>query len=215
MFPYDAEVLAAAYAQYNAAVWPAQLIALLLALAVLWLCVSPRPWGGYFTGAALAAAWLWCGLVFYLAHFAAYDFMAPVYGWVFVAQAVLLAGALLWRPLPMALPPEAPPGPRAVAGLVLAAFALFGLPLISGLGTSGFATARVVGVAPGPTVLFTLGLLLLATGWRCRLLMVVPLAWCALAGVMAWALGVAEAWPLPLLGLAALGLSLWPAQRAT
>lgn len=205
MFPYDAEVLAAGYAQYNAAVWPAQLIALLLALSVLWLCLTPRTWGPYFIGTLLVAAWLWCGLVFFRGHMAALDFMAPAYGWMFVVQAGLLAWGLLWRPPALAFRPDL----RGVVGLLLAGVALFGLPLISGFGTSGFAAARIVGVAPGPTALFTLGLLLLTTGRRAWLLMIVPLAWCAVAGVVAWALGVAEAWPLPLLGLAALSLAFW------
>lgn len=201
-------MLGSAYAQYNAAVWPAQAVALALALVAVWL--SRRPGSARALGLLLAAAWLWCGWVFFRGFFAAYDFMAPVYAWAFVAEAALLAWALVWRPLP--LQPAA--SPRGWVALGLMAVALFGLPALSLGGDFGWAGARVVGVAPGPTVLFTLALLLLAEGGRRWLLLAVPLAWCALAGVMAWALGVAEAWPLPLAGALVLLLSLRPSRRA-
>ena len=209
MFPYDAEVLTQVYTQYNTAIWPAQPAALLLALAVFWLAAAPLHnmagrGGARPVGAVLAAAWLWCGLVFFRGSMAPLDFMAPVYAWTFAAQAALLAWALLWRGLPMVFRPDG----RGIGGLALAAFALFGLPLISGLGDAGFAAARLVGVAPGPTALFTLGLLLLAEGRARWLLMLLPLAWCAVAGVTAWALNIPEAWPLPVLGVVALGLAL-------
>ena len=99
MFPFDAEVLASSYALYNAAVWPAQVFALALALTAVWLTLSPRRWGGRAIGTILAAGWLWCGFVFFLQHFARLDFMAPVYGWAFVVQAMLLLWALVRRPL--------------------------------------------------------------------------------------------------------------------
>ena len=210
MFPFDAEVLASSYADYNAAVWPAQAVALALALAVLWLVVAPRPGAGRLIGAILAAAWLWVGLVFHLRYFAALDFMAPVYGWAFIAEAALLIWVVVWRGAPLSFRADI----CGLAGLAVAVFALFGLPLISGATAAGFAAARLVGVAPGPTALFTLGLLLLAEGRGALPLMVVPLLWCAVAGIAAWALGIAEAWPLPVLGGAVLALRLSRFRRA-
>lgn len=210
MFPFDAEVLASLYALYNAAVWPAPAVALGLALVALWLAVPPRRGDGRFIGTLLAAGWLWCGLVFFDRHLAPFDFMAPVYGWLFVAQAVLLLWGLVWRRATLQFRADV----FGAAGLALAAVALFGLPLLAGFVEGGYASARIVGVAPGPTALFTLGLLLLAplrTAWP---LMVIPLLWTGVAGAMAWALDVMAAWPLPFLGLAALLLSLWRLRRA-
>jgi hypothetical protein len=209
MFPFDAEVLASSYALYNAAVWPAQVFALALALAAVWLSVSPRRGGLRIIGAVLAAGWLWCGLVFFPRYLAQLDFMAPVYGWVFAAQAALLSWALVWRPAAF----RAAPGIAGVAALALAAAAIFGLPLVSGLGEAGSAAARIVGLAPGPTVLFTLALLLLVEGRAPRLLSAIPLLWCGVAAVTGWVLGVPESLALAVLALPAFGLLLWPARR--
>lgn len=209
MFPFDAEVMAATYARYNAAVWPAQPIALLLALAALWLAVAPRAWSGRAVGAILAAGWLWCGLVFFPRHWAPLDFMAPVYAAAFLAQAVLLLLLLVWRPRFFVAPPDA----AGLGGLALAALALFGVPLVSGLGDSGFAAARIAGLAPGPTAVFTLALLLLSQGRPPWLLLPIPLMWCGVAAVSGWALGVPESLAVAMLALPALALFAWKASR--
>src|SRR3546814_104160 len=112
MFPYDAEVLASSYRLYNTAIWPAQPVALMLALAALWLAVAPRPWSRRAVGVILAAGWLWCGLVFFLSHWAQLDFMAPVYGGAFLLQAALLLFAPTLRRRAFC----APSGAAGIAG---------------------------------------------------------------------------------------------------
>jgi hypothetical protein len=210
MFPFDAEVLASSYALYNAAVWPAQPVALALALAALWLAAAPRAWSGRIVGAILAAGWAWCGLVFFPQHFAALDFMAPVYAGAFLLQAALLLFSLVWRRRGLRAPGDA----AGLGGLALAALALFALPLISGLGGAGFAAARIVGLAPGPTVLFTLALLPLFEGRSPWLLLPIPLLWCGVAAVTGWALGVPESLAVPILALPSLALFAWRARAA-
>lgn len=201
MFPFDAEVLASCHALYNAAIWPAQVVALAAALAVVWLAISPQPWRGRALGAILAAGWLWCGAVFFLRHMAPLDFMAPVYGWAFLAEAVLLLWALVWRGATL----RAAGGPLGGLALALTAASLFGLPFVSGLAGPGFAAAGVVGVAPAPTVLLTLALLLLVEGRSRWLLVAVPLLWSAVAAVTGWVLGVPEY--LALAGLAVVAVA--------
>lgn len=209
MFPFDAEVLASSYRLYNSALWPAQAVALAVALAALWLCVSPGRHGARLLGGVLAAAWLWCGAVFFLGHMASLDFLAPVYGWAFVAEAALLLWLLVWRPAAFRVGSDLP-------GMVpygLAVLAVFGLPLLSGLGEAGFAAARIIGLAPGPTVVFTLALLPLWQGRGIWLLLPIPLLWSGVAAVTGWALGVVESLAVPLLAVPAVALLVWRSRR--
>lgn len=210
MFPFDAEVLASFYGRYNAEVWPAQVFSLALSLAAVWLSLAPRPLGGRVDGAraiglVLVAGWLWCGVVFFIDHFARFDFLAPVYGGAFVVQSALLLWVLVWRQRP----PASQPDGFGAAGLLLAFLAIIGLPLVSGLGDAGFAAARIVGIAPGPTVVLTLAMLLLVEGRPPWLLTVIPLLWCGVAAVTGWALALPEALAVALLGAVAAGLLLW------
>jgi len=209
MFPFDTEVLTSLYGRYNAEVWPAQVVALALALAAVWLSLAPRRFGARAIGLALAGGWLWCGAVFFLGYLAQFDFMAPVYGGAFLVQAGVLLWELVWRQRP----PASQPDGFGAAGLLLAFLAIIGLPLVSGLGEAGFAAARIVGIAPGPTVVMTLALLLLVEGRPPWPAMAVPLLWCGVAAVTGWALALPEALAVAFLGALATGLILWKGWR--
>lgn len=199
-------MLSSVFASYNRAVWPAQLLAYGLALSLLWFAARSRGAGSRLPGIALAAAWAWTGAVFHGRYFAEINFMAPVYGALFLLQALLLAWAGVLRGR---IAPRLQGGPIGWAGLALITYALAGYPLLAALVGDGVASTRVVGLAPGPTVVFTLGVLLLAGGRTPPSLAAVPVLWSLIAGLTAWEIGVAEDFILPLFGLAALALMLW------
>lgn len=210
MLPYDAEVLFAFHAQLTAPFWPYVLAGPLLGLAALGMAL--RPVAGRNSGRGvlllLALGWAWVGWLFFLQGFARFDFLAPLYGWAFLLQALLLAAnALVGRPAF---------GARARfagVGAALALLALFAWPLAGPLYGGGWPAAPLAGIMPGPTALLTLGLLLTAEG-RGRLhLALLPLAWCGVAGFRGWALGLPPELALAALGLAALGLLAWKRLR--
>lgn len=175
---------------------------------MLWLALRSRRdgvgrAGPRLLGVALAAAWAWTGAVFFGRYLAAIDFVAPVYGALFGVQALLLAWTGGYRGR---IAPEWPTGPIGWAGGALVAYALAGYPLIAALARGGLASAPVVGLAAGPTAVFTLGVLLLAGGGAPLHLCTVPVLWSLIAGAIAWTLGVAEDLALPLFGLGSLAL---------
>jgi hypothetical protein len=63
-------------------------------------------------------------------------------------------------------------------------------------------------VMPDPTVITTLGFLLLAEPPR-RVLLVVPVLWCVFSGTMLWALRAGHAWVPPAVAALALLCLLW------
>ena len=199
MLPFTAEILFSSFAQYNRALWPLPILALALALAVVLLTLRPGRHGGRAIGALLALAWLWIGVGYHFLHFAALDFAAPVYGVLFVLQGLLLAwtgvvrGRLAFR-----------------FGADLAAIAW---PLSDVLFGHGWQSARVVGLAPGATAAFTLGMLLLTTGRTPLHLAVIPLLWTLVAGARAWILGIPQDLALPVAGVAGFALILWENRR--
>jgi Family of unknown function (DUF6064) len=188
-----------------------QVVTYALALALVWIAIRPR-YGGYrrvahrLAGAALAAAWGWTGTVFHLKYFATVNFLAPVYGALFLVQALLLAWTAAIRGR---IAPRAQSDPFGWAGLGLMVYAIIGYPLIAEVASDGLQSARVVGLAPDPTAVFTLGVLLLAEGRTPLHLTVMPVLWRLFAGVTAWELGVAEDMALPLIGLGTLALIVW------
>lgn len=205
MLPFTADILFSSFEQYNRSVWPLPLLACLLALAAIVLTLRPVYSGDRAVALILAAMWLWTGIHFHFLYFAQFDFAAPAYGAVFAVQGLLLVwtgavrGSLTFR-----LRPEV----SGVVGLALAFIALAGLPLADWLAGYAWQSVRLVGLAPGPTAVFTLGLLLLAEDRTPIHLAVVPLLWSFAAGATGWILGIAQDLALPAAGLVGFGLIL-------
>jgi hypothetical protein len=200
---------------YNAAVWPAQVLTVAVALAIAAMLWKPRPWQSRVVAILLAACWLWVAWAYFLTRYAAINWAAPYVAAAFAGEALLLA--LLSAVDRFSLYPVAPWTGRL--GLGLYVFALLIQPLIGPLAGRAWSQVEIFGIAPDPTVVATLGVLLRATappGW---MLLPIPIAWCAMSGATAWVMGSPDAWVMPVAGVLAFvsGLLSWstfPPRRA-
>lgn len=176
----------------NQAVWPLQVPVLLAALGVLVLLFRPHPAGDRAIAALLAAAWAWTGLGFVGTRYAAINWAAAYAVPVFVVQAVaLVLIGVVARRLRFAARPDGP----AVIGLALFAYAVALHPLAAPLSGRPLAGAGIVGIAPDPTAIATLGLVTLgARSLPARLLLVVPLLWCAASAATLLTMRAWEGW---------------------
>jgi hypothetical protein len=86
---------------------------------------------------------------------------------------------------------KAPRGVASWMGYLLLAFATVGVPLLHGRER---ATSEIFGIAPDPTVIATLGFLLVLRGRHLRLLYPIPILWCLFSGVTLQTMREAEAW---------------------
>ncbi len=181
----------------NEALWPGQVLALATGLAIVALMLGGSHWRGRAVAALLAAAWAFVAWAYFSERYAAINLAAPYYVWGFAAQALLLlaSGTLLGR-LTFGAPKE---GPVERTGLALFAFALLGQPLIAPLAGRAWSGVELFGLAPDPTVLATLGVLLVTDRMRWELL-VVPLLWCAITGITLWTMEAPEALLMLVLG---------------
>jgi hypothetical protein len=192
---------------HNDAVWPAQLVAAALGIAILALLLRPGIAQGRAIAAILAACWLWVAWAFHLERYATINWAATYFAAAFAAQAVLLAwwgvvrGRLVFRP-----------GRDRVgqAGLLVFLFALAFQPLVGLLFGRSWPGVEVFGVAPDPTVVATLGLLLTAerTPWGSA---AIPVLWCAVGGATLWAMESPEAVVMPLAAVLFILLGTWKA----
>jgi uncharacterized protein DUF6064 len=197
--PFSAREFLELFGRYNAAVWPAQLVLYgIAALIVILVVQQERP---RLVLALLATLWLWSGLAYHLVFFSAINAIAPLFGIMFVAQAVIL----LW----VARGPAAGAGgaqhqPVAVhAGKVLVAYALIGYPLLGYVAGHRYPETPTFG-APCPTTIFTLGVLLWA---RCELswwIVAIPVAWTIIGTSAALQLSVPQDFGLAIAGLTSL-----------
>jgi len=213
LLPFSAEVFFRLFEQYNAAIWPTQILAYVLGLLLVTLAMlKPRPGGDRIVAAGLGAFWLWTGLVYHILFFANINFMAWAFGALFVCQGLLLlwGGALRGR-----LRFRFTSTLYGWTGLAFVAFAMVGYPLIGWLVGHGWPRAPMFGVAPCPTAIFTLGMLLLAEPRVPLHLMAIPMLWALIGTIAALVLWVPEDFALPLAAILGLMLAIGKNRAAT
>jgi len=191
---------------YNAAIWPAQLLAAGLGAAILALL-----WRGAVRArdraipAILAACWLWVAVAFLASRYATINWAAVYFAWAFALEAALLIWIGVVR---RRLTFERTVSLAIRVGLLVFLFALLAEPLAGPLLGRGWRGVQVFGVAPDPTVVATLGVLLLVRGRGRGALMVLPVLWCAITGATLLAMKAPDAWIPPAAAVLAL-LALW------
>lgn len=189
---------------YNEAAWPMHIAAAAIGLVILALLLLRPPVAGRTIALLLAGCWAWIAWAYLGRSYATINWAAVYFAYGFAIQALLLllTGAA-------GLVKFTKPEPRlAQAGLGMFAFALLIQPLIGPLLGRSWSELELFGLAPDPTAVATLGVLLAADRIRFAL-MIVPLLWCAIGGATLWAMGAPDALILPAAGLLAALLAGW------
>lgn len=181
------------YELYNAAIWPAQILALALALAILLLLRRGQA-ASRAISLILAAGWLWIGVAFLGRRYAAINWSATDFAWAFGIE----AGLLLWFGVVRGgLAFARPTRLKGRVGIGVFLFALLVEPLLAPLLGRGWRGAQLLLLCPDPTAIGTLGLLLLAQTRRRWPLMVVPVLWCLYTAVFLLAMKSPDFWIPP------------------
>ncbi|HYG91711.1 MAG TPA: DUF6064 family protein [Azospirillum sp.] len=194
---------------YNAAIWPGQMLAMALGLAVVVLLGARRPWRGRAVSAILAACWLWVAWGFLFTRYATINWTAVYMAAAFAVEALLL---VLVGVVGDRLGGRRQEHWTGRAGLGFVLFALLIQPLVGPLAGRAWSQVELFGVAPDPTVVATLGVLLTVERARWELL-AIPLAWCAVSGATLWTMEAPDAWIMPAAAALALVLNRAPRSR--
>jgi Family of unknown function (DUF6064) len=202
MIPFSSEVYFALYYDYNLAIWPAQALAYLLGLSALLLARYPFPASDRLVLAILAAGWLWSGHVFVGRHLSSLLWAAWIFEAVFVLEALaLLAAAVAPSPLRFRLRPD---NESWTAAFVLLFCAVFYPVFAAQASGHVWPATQLIGVAPAPTAVLTIGFLLLARSRWALGLAVVPAAYLVVTAYLGWQFAITEDLVLVAVGLAGL-----------
>jgi hypothetical protein len=151
--------------------WPAHLLMLVLGIATIILA-----WMGKVRSVtvALAIPFAACAITFHFQLYAELTPVGKVFGWAFLLQIPLI---LIWG-LVTKSKEASRPAVHTVGGTAIAAFAMFGYPILSLLAGRKWQGAEYFGMAPDPTICFFFGISLICVRpvWF-LLLLPVPLLW--------------------------------------
>lgn len=158
---------------YNLDFWPLHLVFLALGAA---LCVVAKQGQARAAWLMLASCWFWVAWAFHLQRYATINWAAPMFAMAFAIEGALLVAAALAAPS------------RALSssswtrwlGFALLLLSLVVHPLLGVVQGRPWVQAEVFGMAPDPTALGSVGVLLMLAPrlpWS-LLLWPIPLLWC-------------------------------------
>jgi hypothetical protein len=183
---------------HNAAFWPVHLATLAAGLAIVLLALRQRRGHGLWVALTLAALWVFVGWSFLWNRYGAINWAAAYVALAFGLQVLLLG---ISGPVRGGFAFDR----RDIAGwlgLLMAAIGLVVYPLLPPLFGRPWTSAEVFGIAPDPTAIVTLGILLAASGRFVPLLFPIPILWLLLSGLTLRTMGDPQAW-IPLLAAGA------------
>ena len=171
--------------QHNQAIWPAQLAALALGVAMLRLLRKTGLRQGRVISGILGLLWVWVAWAFLWRKYAAINWAAA-----YIAPAFVLEGLMLlwWGVLRSQLGFRFT---RSTGGLIGGGLAVVGLllyPLLAPLAGRPLQQSEMFGLFPDPTAVASVGLLLLTASRLRWALLIIPLMWTVIAGLTMWAL---------------------------
>ncbi len=172
--PFTVEQFFAVFRNYNEAIWPAQIIAYILGIAALVLAVRKVNLADRIISAILAIFWVWMGIFYHILHFSVINPAAWVFGIVFILQGLLFlaAGTFLGK-LSFRFTAE----PLPIIGALFILYAMVIYPVLGIIFGHLYPAAPMFGVAPCPTTIFTIGILLWTVKKVPGYLLVIPFLW--------------------------------------
>jgi hypothetical protein len=204
--PFTAEQFFDLLAAYNEGLWPALLALWIASVLVSVRLLSPRRPSDRWISALLAAHWAWSALEYHVGFFTRINQAA----WVFAALFLLQAAVFFWAGVVHGRLSFAPwRNAWAPVAWGLVAYSLV-YPAINAAQHLSVSRIPTFGV-PCPTMIFTAGMLMLATprSWR---LSIGPVLWSLIGGSAAFLLGVRADYALPIAGIA---LAIFSTQRSS
>ncbi len=207
--PFTSEQFLSVFAEYNTAVWPAQIVLNAIALAAIGLALWPSRHSSRLISLILGLFWSWMGAVYHWAYFAAINPVAVIFGALFLLEGTLFLwmGAIRNR-IDFRFAPNA----RGRAGGLIILYALVIYPVLGTLLGHTYPQNPTFGL-PCPTTIFTFGMLLWAERALPKLLLVIPALWAVIGFSAAFQLGILEDTGLLLSGIIAVAW-IWIESRA-
>ncbi len=197
---FTPEVYFRLFERYNGMVWPGHLVAFSVAI---WMFVGTRDSGprqSRWIAGVLGAVWLFIAWAFFLRYYAEVFLAAPWFAAGFALQGLLLVVAGGSGRLRFAWRVDAVAG----VGITLLLYSALGHPLVGIFAGRDWNGVELFLLAPDPTAIGTLGLLLMSSGRNHWVLAVVPLLWCLISGAISWVMGAYSGLGIPLAAVVAL-----------
>jgi len=163
---------------YNQAIWPLHCVAILFSVLMLYMLWKKPAWTGRVISGLLVVSWLWVAWAFLYQRFYQIHVVADWYAFGFVLQAVFLAGyGVIKNRLTLCVTSR----PRLIIGAGVLFIALVFYPFVPLITGRSWLQFEMFAIAPDPTVLATLAILL---SYKApKVLYIIPVIWVIVSGM--------------------------------
>jgi hypothetical protein len=186
--PFTIEQFLDVFRQYNTAVWPMQVVFVLLALIAIHFSIQSKTYSNKIIVCILAFFWLWMGTIYHLVYFSRINKAAIVFGILFIIQAIIfLYFGLIKNKLSFRLTT----GTHGIIGIILIVFSLLIYPLLGYWWGHIYPLSPTFGL-PCPTTIFTFGILLFSGSKISPWVILIPFLWSLIGFSAAFSMGMKE-----------------------
>lgn len=187
--PFTIEQFLNVFKDYNEAIFPMQVIIYLLAIITLFFTVKKYSYTDRIISFILGFIWIWVGIVYHIVFFSSINFLAFIFGAIFIFQSLLffIYGVVLNR-----LSFKITKNFYSIIGLVFIAYSMIIYPILGSYFGHDYPNSPWFGITPCPATIFTFGLLLLTERRVPFWLLIIPLLWSIIGFTAAIKLGVRE-----------------------
>ncbi len=195
--PFTIDQFLGVFEKYNLAVWPLQIILVIIAVLALFLSVKKIRYTDKIISVVLGFYWLWIGIVYHLSYFIAINKGAYFFGVLFIIQGLifLFAGGIKSK-----LSFKFQSTSYGLIGSLYILYALIIYPALGYFLGHVYPKNPTFGL-PCPTTIFTFGLLLWTDKIVPKYVLVIPLIWAIIGFGAALSLGVKEDFGLLIAGV--------------
>ena len=186
--PFNTQQFLDVFATYNEAVFPMQVLLLIVALVAIRLGGNGDTASSKTVVIVLSLFWLWMGVIYHWLFFSEINSLAFVFGGFFVLQSVVLFYAGVVR---KSLSFRQQTGARSLIGTLFIVYALLIYPIVGMSAGHAYPYSPTLGL-PCPTTIFTFGLFLRSGHSVPNYALPVPMAWSLLGFSAAFSLGIWE-----------------------
>ena len=172
--PFTVEQFLGVFETYNFAIWPAQVFAYVLGGLVLLCAIKKTKYSDTIITVVFSLLWIWIGIAFFIIFFSPTNKAAYLFGALFILQGLMI---LWFGVLSPRLSFHFYPGIISFVGAIIILYAMVIYPLIGYSLGHVYPQSPVFGVAPCPTVMFFLGLLLWSDKKIPLSILVIPVFW--------------------------------------
>ena len=186
--PFTTDQFLGIFRSYNNAVWPFQIVLLLLALLAIFIAIKSTSRSSRIVSGILAFFWLWMGIAYHLLAFSAINKAAYIFALLCVTQGFFFFFlGVIKQKLSFRFRFDW----FGITGAILLLYALVIYPALGYLLGHPFPQSPTFGL-PCPTTIFTFALLLWTDRGVPPVIVVIPVLWSLIGSSAALSLGMKE-----------------------